>query len=50
MLHVPLLDELAVIAALGVAVSVLLARLKLPAVAGLLAAGALAGPRAWSPR
>ena len=42
--HVPLLDELAVIAALAVAVTVILARLKVPAVAGLLAAGALLGP------
>jgi CPA2 family monovalent cation:H+ antiporter-2 len=42
--HVPLLDELAIVAALAVAVTVLLARLKLTTVAGLLAAGALAGP------
>ena len=42
--HVPLLDELAVIAALAVLVTILLARLKLPTVAGLLAAGALLGP------
>lgn len=42
--HVPLLDELAVIAALAVFVTILLARLKLPTVAGLLAAGALLGP------
>jgi monovalent cation:H+ antiporter-2, CPA2 family len=42
--HVPLMDELAVVAALAVAVTVLLARLKLPTVAGLLAAGALLGP------
>jgi CPA2 family monovalent cation:H+ antiporter-2 len=41
---VPLLDELALIAALAVVVTVLLARLKLPTVAGLLAAGALLGP------
>jgi CPA2 family monovalent cation:H+ antiporter-2 len=44
MAHVPLLDELALVAALAVLVTVLLARLKLPTVAGLLAAGALAGP------
>lgn len=44
MTHVPLLDELAIIAALAVAVTVVLARLKLPTVAGLLAAGALLGP------
>lgn len=42
--HVPLLQELAVIAALAVAVTVALARVKLPTVAGLLLAGALAGP------
>jgi monovalent cation:H+ antiporter-2, CPA2 family len=42
--HVPLLDELAIIAALAVLVTVVLARLKLPAVAGLLAAGAMMGP------
>jgi CPA2 family monovalent cation:H+ antiporter-2 len=42
--HVPLLDELAIVAALAVAVTVLLARFKLPTVAGLLLAGALLGP------
>jgi CPA2 family monovalent cation:H+ antiporter-2 len=42
--HIPLLDELAIVAALGVAVTVLLSRLRLPTVAGLLAAGALLGP------
>jgi CPA2 family monovalent cation:H+ antiporter-2 len=42
--HVPLLDELAIVAALAVIVTVLLAKLKLPTVAGLLAAGALLGP------
>ncbi len=44
MTHIPLLNELAAIAALGVLVTVVLARLRLPAVAGLLFAGALAGP------
>jgi CPA2 family monovalent cation:H+ antiporter-2 len=44
MAHVPLLDELAIVAALAVAVTLVLARLKLPTVAGLLAAGALLGP------
>jgi CPA2 family monovalent cation:H+ antiporter-2 len=44
MAHVPLLDELVVVAALAVMVSVVLSRLKLPTVAGLLAAGALLGP------
>lgn len=42
--HVPLLDELAIIAGLAVLVTVLLARLQLPTVAGLLLAGALLGP------
>lgn len=42
--HVPLLDELAVVAALAVAVTVALSKLHLPTVAGLLAAGALLGP------
>lgn len=42
--HVPLLDELAIVAALAVAVTVLLSMVKLPTVAGLLAAGALLGP------
>jgi CPA2 family monovalent cation:H+ antiporter-2 len=42
--RVPLLDELAVIAALAVVVTLLLARLQLPTVTGLLAAGALLGP------
>jgi CPA2 family monovalent cation:H+ antiporter-2 len=42
--HVPLLDELAIVAALAVLVTVVLSRLKLPTVAGLLSAGALLGP------
>jgi CPA2 family monovalent cation:H+ antiporter-2 len=42
--HLPLLDELAIVAALAVIVTVLLSKLKLPTVAGLLAAGALMGP------
>ncbi|HMI91121.1 MAG TPA: cation:proton antiporter [Polyangiales bacterium] len=42
--HVPLLDELAIVAALAVAVTVILSRLMLPTVAGLLLAGALLGP------
>ncbi|HMJ54413.1 MAG TPA: cation:proton antiporter [Polyangiaceae bacterium] len=42
--HIALLDELAVIACVGVFVTVVLARLRLPTVAGLLAAGALLGP------
>src|SRR5262245_31790673 len=44
MAHIPLLDELAIIAGLGALVTVLLARFDLPAVAGLLFAGALVGP------
>ncbi len=44
--HLPLLDELALVAALAVAVTVVLSKLRLPTVAGLLAAGALVGPRA----
>ncbi len=42
--NVPLLDELAIVAALAVFVTVVLARFKLPTVAGLLLAGALLGP------
>jgi len=42
--HLPLIDELALIAGLGVLVTVVLARLQLPTVAGLLLAGALVGP------
>jgi CPA2 family monovalent cation:H+ antiporter-2 len=42
--HIPLLEELAVIAALAVAATVLLSKLRLPAVTGLLFAGALIGP------
>lgn len=44
MATVPMLDELAIIAGLAVTVTVVLARLKLPTVAGLLLAGAIAGP------
>ncbi len=42
--HVPYIDELAIIAVVAVAVTVVLARFRLPTVAGLLAAGALLGP------
>ena len=42
--QVALLDELAIIATLGVLVTVVLSRFKLPTVAGLLLAGALLGP------
>ncbi|MBN1944362.1 MAG: cation:proton antiporter [Bradymonadales bacterium] len=44
MSEIPLLKELAIIALAGVLVTALLARLRLPTVAGLLAAGALLGP------
>lgn len=44
MSSVPFLDELAVVIALAVATAMILSRLKLPTVAGLLAAGALLGP------
>ncbi len=42
--HVPLIDELAIIAAIAVAVTVVLSHFRLPTVAGLLLAGALVGP------
>lgn len=42
--HIPLLDELVIIGGIGVVVTILLARLRLPTVAGLLFAGALLGP------
>jgi CPA2 family monovalent cation:H+ antiporter-2 len=42
--HVHLIDELAIIAIVAVAVTVALSRLRLPTVAGLLLAGALVGP------
>jgi CPA2 family monovalent cation:H+ antiporter-2 len=42
--HIPLLDELAAIAAVAVVVTVVLSKLNLPTVAGLLGAGALLGP------
>lgn len=41
---IPYLPELTIIAVVGVAVTVLLSRFRLPTVAGLLAAGALLGP------
>ncbi|MBL8784536.1 MAG: cation:proton antiporter [Deltaproteobacteria bacterium] len=43
---IPLFDELAIIAAIATLFAVVLARLRLPAVAGLLLAGALLGPHA----
>lgn len=49
--HLPLIDELAIVAGIAVAVTVVLARLRIPAVAGLLLAGALVGPNGlgWVP-
>ncbi|HYX35196.1 MAG TPA: cation:proton antiporter [Oligoflexus sp.] len=44
MSQVPHLNELALIAVIGVSVTLILSKLKLPAVAGLLATGALIGP------
>ncbi|MEB3298824.1 MAG: cation:proton antiporter [Candidatus Sericytochromatia bacterium] len=44
MTHIPLLDQLALVALVAVGVTALLARLRWPATAGLLAAGALVGP------
>lgn len=41
---IPILNDLAIIAAVAVLVTVLLHRLRVPTVAGLLAAGALVGP------
>jgi monovalent cation:H+ antiporter-2, CPA2 family len=46
MTHIPLLEDLAVIAGLAVLATVLLSRLHLPAVTGLLFTGALIGPHA----
>ena len=42
--QIPLLDEIAIIALLGVLVTIVLSRLRLPTVAGLLLSGALVGP------
>ncbi|MBI5510904.1 MAG: cation:proton antiporter [Deltaproteobacteria bacterium] len=42
--RIPALEELAIVAGLGVVVTALLSKLRLPTVAGLLAAGALLGP------
>jgi len=46
MVHVPLLEEVAVIAGIAVLVSVVLSRFRVPTVTGLLATGALVGPNA----
>jgi CPA2 family monovalent cation:H+ antiporter-2 len=42
--HIPLLDELVLIGGIGVVVTILFSRMRLPTVAGLLFAGALLGP------
>jgi len=42
--HIPLLTELVIVAVAGVAVALLLAKLRLPTLVGLLIAGALVGP------
>lgn len=44
MAHLPILEELVIIAGLGVLVALVLGRLKLPAITGLLIAGVVAGP------
>lgn len=47
MVHVPLLEEVAVISGIAVLVSVVLSRFGVPAVTGLLATGAIVGPNAF---
>lgn len=44
MTHIPFLNELALIAGLGLVVTLILSRLRLPTVAGLLIVGAFIGP------
>lgn len=44
MTHIPLLQEISVVAAVAVLVSVVVARIRLPTVAGLLLSGAVVGP------
>ncbi|MEC7520404.1 MAG: cation:proton antiporter [Myxococcota bacterium] len=44
MAHIPLIDELALLAAVGVFTALVLARLRLPPVSGLITAGVLLGP------
>lgn len=43
--HIPILEDLAVITGLGLIITLILARLKLPTVTGLLVAGAVIGPQ-----
>ncbi len=47
MVHLHLLEEIAIIAAVSVVVTVVLGRLKLPTAAGLLFSGALLGPKGF---
>jgi len=47
MSHVQVVRELAIVAVLAVVVTVVLSRLRLPTVAGLLSAGAIAGPHGF---
>jgi len=42
--HAPILNELALMAVIGVAVTLMRSKIKLPVVAGLLTSGALIGP------
>jgi CPA2 family monovalent cation:H+ antiporter-2 len=44
MTHIPLIDDLALLAAVAVVISLLLRRLRLPSVSGLLVAGVVLGP------
>lgn len=46
MMHIPFIDELAIIVAVSVLVTLVLGRVRLPVVAGLLVAGAMVGPNA----
>jgi CPA2 family monovalent cation:H+ antiporter-2 len=48
MAHVPHLDQLALVGAVAVLVAIVLARVRLPTVAGFLVAGALVGPYGFS--
>lgn len=47
MQHVPLLEEITIVAAASVVVAVVMGRLRLPVVAGLLLSGALVGPHGF---
>jgi CPA2 family monovalent cation:H+ antiporter-2 len=47
MTHIPLIDDLAIIAGISTVLAVILGRLRLPTVAGFLLAGALLGPHGF---